>query len=107
MANPNPKIEHLLLNRGRRPKLDHEQVSMRMSAETKAALEALAGYYGCFYGDKPWISGLLQKVARRELLIVPAPPEDYLHSEPAPASTKSSRQGRKKTKQTAKGKSDS
>ena len=93
MANPNPKTEHLTLGRGKRPKLDNEQVSMRMPAETKAALEELAVHYGCFYGDKPWISGLLQKVARRELIIVPAPPEDYLTSSvPAPTPVKPTRQ---------------
>ncbi|MFZ9738653.1 MAG: hypothetical protein ACO3EZ_11655 [Prochlorotrichaceae cyanobacterium] len=66
--------DNLALGRGKRPKLNNETVAMRMSPETKAALEAIADSYGCSYGGKPWIAGLLAKVAQDELIIVPAPP---------------------------------
>lgn len=74
MSNPNPKTEQLALGRGKRTKLNHETVSMRMSLETKESLEAIASRYNCFYGGKPWIAGLLEKISKGELLIVPAPP---------------------------------
>lgn len=81
MANPNPKTEQLALGRGKRTKLNHETVSMRMSAETREALEAIASSYDCFYGGKPWIAGLLEKIGNGELLIVPAPPtQDKLNA---------------------------
>jgi hypothetical protein len=62
---------NLALGRGKRPKLNHETVSMRMSGETKHELERLAQSYGCTYGGKPWIAGLLTRIANRELLVVP------------------------------------
>jgi hypothetical protein len=37
-------------------------------------LEGIAGDYNCFYGGKPQISGLLERIANGELLVVPAPP---------------------------------
>jgi hypothetical protein len=46
-----------------------------MSEETKQALEKIALQYGCVYGGKPWIAGLLAKIGDGELLIVPAPPK--------------------------------
>lgn len=75
MPNPNPKTEQLALGRGKRPKLDNPTVAMRMSEETKEALEKIALQYGCVYGGKPWIAGLLAKIGDGELLIVPAPPK--------------------------------
>ena len=55
--------------RGKRPKLNHETVSMRMSSATKHELEQLAQSFGCTYGGKPWIAGLLTRIANRELLV--------------------------------------
>lgn len=74
MANPNPKTDQLALGRGKRSKLDHIPISMRLSSETRQALEAIAQSYDCFYGGKPWIAGLLEKIGSGELLVVPAPP---------------------------------
>lgn len=75
MANPNPKTEQLELGRGKRPKLDHATVAMRMSEQTKERLEAIAQQYDCLYGGKPWIAGLLARIGEGELMIVPAPPK--------------------------------
>lgn len=47
---------------------------MRISESTQSTLERIAFQYGCKYGDKPWIAGLLAKIAEGELLIIPAPP---------------------------------
>ena len=74
MANPNPKTEQLALGRGKRPKLHHQTVSMRMSVEVKQSLEEIAGSYSCFYGGRPQISKLLELIATGDLLVVPAPP---------------------------------
>lgn len=77
MANPNPKTEQLALGRGKRPKLNHQAVSMRMSINVKQSLEEIAGSYDCFYGGKPQISKLLEKIANGDLLVVPAPPVSH------------------------------
>jgi len=63
--------ESLVTNRGKRPKLNHEAVSMRLSSKTKHELENLAQIYGCVYGGKPWIAGFLTKIASREIRLVP------------------------------------
>ena len=73
MPNPNPKTQQLSLGRGKRPKLNHQTVGMRMSPETKQNLEKIAQAYHCLYGGKPQISGLLDKIAAGELMVVPAP----------------------------------
>jgi hypothetical protein len=44
-----------------------------MSPETKARLEEIAEDYGCFYGGKPWIAGLLEKIGSNELIVSKAP----------------------------------
>jgi hypothetical protein len=75
MANPNPKTAQLELGRGKRQKLDHSTVAMRMSEETKGQLEVIAQQYDCLYGGKPWIAGLLARIGAGELIIVPAPPK--------------------------------
>lgn len=75
MPNPHPKTEQLALGRGKRRKLNNPTVAMRMSQETREELEKIALQYGCKYGDKPWIAGLLAKIGDGELLIVPAPPK--------------------------------
>lgn len=74
MPNPTPQFEQLMLKRGKRPKLGNTTVSMRMSEATKQALEEIADSYDCRFGNKPWIAGLLEKVGRGELMIVPTPP---------------------------------
>jgi len=73
MPNPNPKTEQLALGRGKRPKLNNETVSMRMSPETRQNLEKIAQSYNCMYGNKPWIAGLLEKIGSGDLIIVPTP----------------------------------
>lgn len=74
MSNPSPKTEQLALGRGKRPKLNHQTVGMRMSPQTRYELERIAQSYDCLYGGKPWIAGLLEKIGSGELLVVPSPP---------------------------------
>lgn len=74
MPNPNPKTEQLSLGRGKRQKLNHQTVGMRMSQDTRQRLEQIALSYDCKYGGKPWIAGLLQEIASGALVVVPAPP---------------------------------
>lgn len=71
MVKTNLYTEPLESGRGKRPKLKHETVAMRISPETRRELESLAQSYGCIYGGKPWIAGLLTKIANHELLVVP------------------------------------
>ena len=68
-------LKNLELGRGKRPKLNRETVAMRLDPNTRAELEAIAASYGCTYGGKPWIAGLLEKIGNHELQIVPQPPE--------------------------------
>jgi hypothetical protein len=74
MGQTNASSQNLELGRGRKPKLNNQTVSMRMSPSTKAFLEDLAVSYGCLYGGSAWIAGLLEKIGRQELIVVPAPP---------------------------------
>lgn len=74
MANPNPKTAQLVLGRGKRKKLNHLSVSMRMSPVTKRGLEHIAEQYNCTYAGKAWIAGLLEKIASGQLLVVARPP---------------------------------
>lgn len=67
-------LKNLELGRGTRPKLDRETVAMRLDPETRAGLEAIAASYGCTYGGKPWIAGLLERIGTGQLIVVPAPP---------------------------------
>jgi len=78
MPNYNPKTEQLALGRGKRQKLDHETISMRVSPTTRQSLESIAINYNCLYGGKPQISGLLERIAMGDLLIVPAPPTNIV-----------------------------
>ena len=87
MPNPNPKTQQLSLGRGKRPKLNHQTVGMRMSPETKQNLEKIAQAYDCLYGGKPQISGLLDKIAAGELMVVPAPA--IVLEQPQPTTPKS------------------
>ncbi|AFY40120.1 hypothetical protein Lepto7376_3980 [[Leptolyngbya] sp. PCC 7376] len=75
MANPNPNISGLEKGRGKRPKEDNESISMRLPSKTCLVLEDIAEEYGIYYGDKPWISGLLRKIGEGELMVVPASPD--------------------------------
>ena len=74
MSNPNPPLENQELGRGKRPKLGNETVCMRMSQATREQLEQIAESYGCLYGGKPWIAGLLEKIGSGQLEVVPSPP---------------------------------
>jgi hypothetical protein len=71
MATIHPNMAQLERGRGKRQKLNHETVSMRLSSKTKHELERLAQSFGCIYGGKPWIAGFLTRIANRELLVVP------------------------------------
>ncbi len=74
MPNYNPKTEQLALGRGKRQKLDNDTLSLRISTESRQVLDDIASSYNCFYGGKPQISGLLERIASGELVVVPAPP---------------------------------
>lgn len=74
MPDSHVKLDPLALGRGKRPKLNHQTVGMRMSVTTKQNLEKIARSYDCLYGGKPWIAGLLEKIAAGDLIVVPAPP---------------------------------
>lgn len=73
MANPNPNTDGLALGRGKRQKLDHDTVCMRLSPQTRKELDDIAAQYGCFYGGNPWLAGLLRKIGSGELVVMPAP----------------------------------
>lgn len=47
---------------------------MRLAPEIRAELEEIAQQYNCTYGGKPWIAGLLTKIGKGELIIVPGAP---------------------------------
>lgn len=73
MANSNPQVENLKLGRGKRPKLNNISIGMRISPNTKERLEEIAKDFGCIYGGKPWIAGLLEKIGSNELIVSQAP----------------------------------
>lgn len=73
MANSNPQLKNLELGRGKRPKLNNITVGMRISPDTKARLEEIAEDFGCTYGGKAWIAGLLEKIGSNELIVSKAP----------------------------------
>ncbi|NEP15757.1 MAG: hypothetical protein F6J97_02515 [Leptolyngbya sp. SIO4C1] len=75
MAQPTTTPNPLELGRGKRPKLNNQTVSMRLSQSTREALELIAESYGCLYGGKPWIAGLLDKIGSGQLTVVPTPPK--------------------------------
>jgi hypothetical protein len=81
MSNPNPRTEHLVVKRGRRPRLDNKTVAIRLSAKTRGELEKIAASYNCFYADKPWIAGLLEHIGSGHLSVVPSPPYQVEHEE--------------------------
>jgi hypothetical protein len=47
----------------------NQSVRVQLSAETKAIVENLAENYGCLYGGKPHISGLLAQIADGRLVL--------------------------------------
>lgn len=49
--------------------MNNQSVRVQMSPQTKQVLENLAGEYGCLYGGKPNISGLLAQIADGRLAI--------------------------------------
>ena len=44
-----------------------ESVTLALSSEDKAALEAIALKFGCTWGDKPNVSALMKAIAQRSL----------------------------------------
>jgi hypothetical protein len=74
MANPKPNTEGLRKGGGRRPLKDKAMLHIRTTGSAIDTLEAIAQSYGCVYGGKPWIAGLLGKIGTGELTIVPSPP---------------------------------
>jgi hypothetical protein len=83
MANPKPNIEGLRKGGGRRPLKDKAMLHIRTTGSAIDTLEAIAQSYGCVYGGKPWIAGLLGKIGTGELTIVPSPPR-LLNVSPSP-----------------------
>ncbi|MEO0533651.1 MAG: hypothetical protein AAF215_07260 [Cyanobacteria bacterium P01_A01_bin.123] len=83
MVDTHVKLDPLTLGRGKRPRLNNQTIGMRMSAKTRQNLEKIAQSYDCLYGGKPWIAGLLEKIAAGQLIVVPAPPllSDDLNAE--------------------------
>jgi hypothetical protein len=47
---------------------------MRLSSDEREGLEAIAASYGCLYGGKGWLAGMLTKIGRGQLIIVPTAP---------------------------------
>lgn len=77
MVNYNPKTEHLKHSqRGRKSKAS-KSVSFNLKVDELLVpvLEQIAVDYDCIWGGKPWLGGLINKIARAELLVIPAPPK--------------------------------
>ncbi len=83
MANPKPNTQGLRKGGGRRPLKDKAMLHIRTTGSAIDTLEAIAQSYGCVYGGKPWIAGLLGKIGTGELTIVPSPPR-LLKISPSP-----------------------
>jgi hypothetical protein len=83
MANSKPNTEGLRKGGGRRPLEDKAMLHIRTTGTAINTLEAIAQSYGCVYGGKPWIAGLLGKIGTGELTIVPSPPR-FLKVSPDP-----------------------
>ncbi|RZM77791.1 hypothetical protein [Leptolyngbya iicbica] len=76
MGNSNPSLKNLEKGRGKKPKKPGSKpYNLRLDNEVKAEIERIAAQYGCLWGSKPWIGGLLEKIGRGELIVVPAPPK--------------------------------
>lgn len=74
MSNPNPPTDHLHKVRGKRPQLNHERYSFRMSPQTRHNLSKIAESFDILRGQEPWVGGLLQKIGDGELMVVHTPP---------------------------------
>lgn len=46
-----------------------EAITLSLSPDEKAELEALAQQFGILWGDKPNISGLVRAIARKRLMV--------------------------------------
>lgn len=74
MAYSEESAKNLELGRGKRPKLSHKTVSIRMSSQVKEELEKIAASFNCMYGGKPRIGELLEKIGTHQLSVTAAPP---------------------------------
>ncbi len=61
--------------------MTNKTVRVQMSAYTQQSIEALARQYGCLYGSKPSISGLLAQIADGQLTLHKEVP--YISAEPS------------------------
>lgn len=73
MPNPNPNLDNLIKGRGKKPKLGHEQTTIRLTRAEKETIKLIAASFDCFYDGEGSISGLLSKIAHHDLAIVPTP----------------------------------
>ena len=81
-GNPKPKIANLTnMGKGRTPIPDRVTFQISSTAPKRKKLEALALSYNCTWNGEPWISGLLDKIAEGQLLVVPSPPSPSAHPE--------------------------
>jgi uncharacterized protein with ACT and thioredoxin-like domain len=62
-----PKIKTQLLNS--EMVMGNQSVRIQMSSQTRLTLESLAEKYGCLYGGKPHVSGLLAQLADGRLVL--------------------------------------
>ena len=69
MPNYNPRTEFLIPGQGR-PRLGHKQLKVKISDDDRKALEDMAKDFGIYFANKPWIGGLIQKIARGEIKLV-------------------------------------
>jgi hypothetical protein len=68
------KLENLQMGRGTKAKLGHRSYSVKLSPQDKKRVESIAESFDCTYGDGGSISGLLSKIASKELMVVTTPP---------------------------------
>ncbi len=57
--------------------MTNQSIRVQMSPETKIVLENLAEKYGCIYGKKPYISGLLTQIADGRLALSRSAPSQH------------------------------
>jgi hypothetical protein len=73
MPNPQPNLDNLIKGRGKKPKLGHEQTTIRLTKMEKETIKFIAASFNCFYDGEGSISGLLSQIAHHRLAIVPTP----------------------------------
>lgn len=78
MPSSSQYVPQLNLGRGKRPKLNHQPISMRISLETKEEIEKIAESYDCVYAGKGSISALLNEIASDRLWVLRHPARDGL-----------------------------